>query len=234
MILIFTSDDKMYMRLLSVLSKDAKPVDIERAEDIGSAIRVMSRRTVDCFIVVEQRKNGILDGVRLIDTIRNAKIYRFTPVIYISEIPDTFGNVSNTYQLFAYLDRGFDPASSKDIFFNAASYRTIRENNRLNVCVEGIIHLLKTDEIEFVRSDGHKTTICCSNSRKLTTRSFDNLDSVMKILDSHDFVRCSRNSLCNVRYIKWIDRTNLYIGMDSGERLKLGGKYKKELIDKLS
>ena len=234
MILVYTSEEKIINRLLTVFSKASRFVELERADSIERAVIAMNKKTVDCFIVVEQRiKNGVLPGVKLIDIIRKTEVYRFTPVIYISDIPDPFGKVSNTYQLFAYLDSAFDPAYSKEIFHTAASYKTRIENSRFHMCVDGVTHLIRTEDIEYVRLEAHTLTVVCCNFMKLSARSRDNLEGIMRKLGSRDFVRCSRSYLCNVRYVEWIDKSNMYIGMNSGDRLKVGRNYKKNLIEKL-
>ncbi len=234
MTLIITSDSSMLSKLEEVLGECGFHVEIVRAYSVEEAVVITCSRTVDCFIVVEQRvKNGLLSGIKFIDSIRKTDIYRFTPIIYISAIPDPFGKVSNTYQLFAYLDRGFDPALSRDIFHTAASHRTRKENLRLGVCVEGVTHLVRTDEIEYISSQGHSFIIGCTNHKRLHAKGFDNLDCLMNHLDSSDFVRCSKSSLCNLKHVEWMDNSNMFIGLGSGERLKVGRIYKKQLVERL-
>ncbi|MBR4514486.1 MAG: LytTR family transcriptional regulator [Lachnospiraceae bacterium] len=236
MVLILTSDDKMFGKLQIILSKSVKPVDIRRVCEPQYAFGVMGLRTIDCFIVVENRlaSGRPPEGVKFIEIIRKTDTYRFTPVIYISEIPDAFGVISNTYLLSAYLDSGFDPVVAESIILTAASHRTRRENRRLFVFAEGVIYLPKTEEIEYVRSDGHCFIIGCCDKECLVTRSFKNLDEVLVALDSGDFVKCSKNALCNVRHIKCIDRSNNIIRMDCGEMLKVGRIYKEKLIEILT
>jgi two-component system, LytTR family, response regulator AgrA len=90
------------------------------------------------------------------------------------------------------------------------------------------IHHLVKEEIYFIEKESNK---CVFHSQDSSVYCYETLETIMKKLNSSDFIRIHRSFIVNKKYIHEIDFKALEVVLQNKQKCFIGGKYKELLMN---
>ena len=87
------------------------------------------------------------------------------------------------------------------------------------------------NEILFLEKFGNK---CIIHSASKTVYCYQSLESISEKLDGDIFIRCHKSFIVNKTFIERIDLAEMEILLTNDQKCYIGGKYKKDLLAKIS
>lgn len=101
----------------------------------------------------------------------------------------------------------------------------------LPVKIGSQFYQIPKSEILFLEKYGNK---CIIHAVSKTVYCYQSLESLSVKLDAESFLRCHKSFIVNLKYIASIDLSEMQIRLTDGQLCYIGGKYKKELVQRLA
>lgn len=225
-ILVVEDQPEQCSALCKILEAYDSNLVIHRALDFSSALKELQSTQFDLFFL-DYKLNESFDtdktGITLGHEIRSIQIYQYTPIIFVTSIPEKIQEALNDTGCFRYILKPYD---EEDIFN----------------CLDSVLHslLVKPPAFTFHSFWGGQISIpessilyfCPGVSHRLCIVTdagrYETLDYTLNQLETmmkHNFIRCHRRYLINLKKISNYDCTNrlLYV---AGQAIPLGRNYK--------
>lgn len=158
-------------------------------------------------------------GLRFVSKVREMERCFYTPIVLISS--DTQPVLSAYTQLHCYacIKKPFSEKEMKDVL-RSALHMPLRkaQDNFYYIKKESIIYVIKFSDFVYARSVKRHLEIGKQNGRKLTIR-YMTLKKFKNIFCDAEIIRCNRNYIANINYIKDIDRENRKVVLWDGRDL---------------
>ena len=208
-------------RLLGEWSED-KPFALDIDEYVSGESFLFSYPDKPCSLLLLDIEMLRLSGMELAKKLRSQG--DMLPIIFITGYSEY---MSEGYEVEA-LHYLLKPVSKEKLFRVLDRYvkKHTPENEVLLTCGEQTIHL-SPDQIMYCEALGKKTQVCLSDSRLLQCQMGI---GGMKNLFGREFVFCHRSYIVNLRYVRSIGKTEIYL--DDGKHLPLSRRLYREVNEK--
>lgn len=134
---------------------------------------------------------------------------------------------------YQFIEKPFDFEKVKQTIQEAIRYETVQEKDRsLMFRTEGMLEMIAVSEIVYVESVNHRLEIVTTSGR--IEIPYKTCNSLLKELDSDNFVLCKRGVIVNLEFVKKVDTVNRYILLaDDFGNLEIGPILKNDFIKKM-
>lgn len=236
--MLIIEDNKAEVEALKKVVERVEPeAAIAATDNIGEALEYAVANTVSLFIVdivLVPRKRTDTSGIDFVEAIRNMPQYKYVPVIFVSSLDDPKMHAYQDLHCYSYIQKPLFYSEVEPVVKEALEINCFLENEKpLRLKQDNVLYVIPKPDIIYAYNKAHKMTIVT----KKETYGFYYLTckELLQKLDSPDFIQCSRFTIVNCRQISSIDRSNSIIRFrDCKDYVKLGGRFKKELIKKVN
>ena len=229
-LLVVEDDPDQRQGIIAALKEYPENFIIDEAAGFDDALGLICERRYDMFfldIVLEPsacEKNGWnSDGVELGRRIRGISLYAYTPIVFITSIPERVQEVLKDTRCYQYL---LKPYQKEDILqcLNLLLHSPLVKEPQLSFLSfwGGRVTIPEKDVLYFTSSLGHRIAIVTEDG------SFETLDYTLNALEEtlqQHFFRCHRRYLIQTRAVTDYDRTRRLIRIGKHE-IPLGRTYK--------
>lgn len=230
---LILEDQKIASEALEKILKEiSDDITIIALDNVREAYAEAMQTTIDVFlidIILDVKRPGDVSGAVYTQKIRKIEKYAFTPIIFITSLQDLKSYLYDNVQCYGYIEKPFDVEMVKCKIEAALRFETRHdEEETLFFRKDGIFFACKTNEIKYVEIYQH--TMFVHGKDKNLEIPYMTCDKFLEMVDSEYFIRCSRNTIINKRYIENLDFTNRLIKLDScDELIPMGITYVKKL-----
>ena len=198
---------------------------IYEAADEKTAYDIAMKRTIDLFlvdIILHPQQHDDVSGGEFAQNIRKVDKYLFTPILIITSMYDPKMCMYSSVHCYQFIEKPFDFEKVKQTIQEAIRYETVQEKDRsLMFRTEGMLEMIAVSEIVYVESVNHRL-------------EYKTCNSLLKELDSDNFVLCKRGVIVNLEFVKKVDTVNRYILLaDDFGSLEIGPILKNDFIKKM-
>lgn len=235
-ILILEDNRKTLDYIMAIIEEMHQQCVLLPCQDLQKAYQITLEKRVDLFIIdiiLDTGKPGDASGLQFVDNIRKIERYTFTPVIFVTSLEDAKLYTYEKLHCFSFIEKPFDPLKLQKLVKKCLAFPRLEEKEKtLYFRKDGIILAVEREEIGFVECRNHNLIIYTANGDQLTI-PYITIKKFITDVESSDFIRCSRSSVVNRKFVKNIDITNRIIQMknDIGN-VEIGVMYKKEMKEK--
>ncbi len=233
-ILIVEDNREAVEALKKIISEMKEDVEVHVADDCGNAKQIAINNAIDIFIVdviLNQTNPNDASGLDFVQFIRGFKRYEFSPVIITTTVTDLKIYAYDVLGCCKYLEKPYD---------HDKAYQTIEKTLRmplndheeqyLHIRSEGIVNIVKTDEIICILYANRRLIIYTVN--KSIQMYYKSLSFIQKQLQGHNFVRCSGSAIINKDYVEAVDIKEGKIYLKKMlDPVKIGRSYRKKVVD---
>ncbi len=235
-VLILEDKPQQLEVLASIVSEIDKKLTIYKAENVGAAYQIIGEKTIHLFIIdiiLQPEKLYDVQGLEFIQAIRGHKKYEFTPIIIVTSLQDPKLYSYSKLHCYAYIEKPFKPEQIKLVVKEALNFPKQETRNQLAFFrKDGIVYVKAVKDIICIECSRREAKIHCLE--EILEIPYMTCESIMRALDSDDFIQCSRYSVVNKRYIEMIDYSNRYIKMKHMSLpIEIGITMKKKFREKL-
>ena len=193
------------------------------------------KKSIDLFLVDiilhPNKVSGDQSGAEFAQNMRKLKKYLFTPIIFITSLYDPKLYLFKKIQCYSFIEKPYDPGKVKETIETAIQYET--EDYRKKVLffhVDGILEAVAVGEIVYAVYQERKMKLVTIHETKEIP--FKTCRALLEDLNSENFVKCNRNTIINLDYIKKVDSVNRYIELKECDAvLEIGSVMKKKFMD---
>ena len=229
-VLLVEDNDVQRKALKEILESYHENLVVSTSYDYDSAIQLLDDNIFDLFFLdIRYQENNVndYDGLLLGKYIRSIHHYRYTPIIYVTSIPEKIQEALSETECFYYV---LKPYLKEDILR----------------CLENVLHspLVKDSSFTFENFWGGRVTLpenqilyfCPGSHRRIEVHTaegaYDTAQYTLNDLEQllrHDFIRCHRKYLVNIKKIKKYEKSLQRISLDNGAYIPVGRAYKTNL-----
>ena len=196
---------------------------IYEAADEKTAYDIAMKRTIDLFlvdIILHPQQHDDVSGGEFAQNIRKVDKYLFTPILIITSMYDPKMCMYSSVHCYQFIEKPFD-------------FEKVQEKDRsLMFRTEGMLEMIAVSEIVYVESVNHRLEIVTTSGR--IEIPYKTCNSLLKELDSDNFVLCKRGVIVNLEFVKKVDTVNRYILLaDDFGSLEIGPILKNDFIKKM-
>lgn len=236
--ILLVEDNEKNMELLCDILGDIENICVHKAMNSETAYRYALEYNIDLFVVDIILNPSIfadISGLKFIESMRSIDKYKFTPIIITTSLEDPKFYTYSYLHCFCYFEKPYDKEELKKSIIEALEYKTTKKAKKFYFYKsDGMIYSVKTKNIVYFQTVDRITYIQCENGKVLCT-PYKSCKNILLELNSERFLRCSNNTIVNVRFIKGIDIANRYIILVEGfGTLDIGPKIKKRFLEDFS
>ncbi len=231
MTILIVEDDKSQLDSLKCLLTEYQPQNIILcASSYTQGITYLSENDIDLFLLDVELDTSASseDGIELARQIRKHPKHLYTPIIFLTSIPERILEALNQTHCYDYLLKPYDREALYRCLDQLNTPRKTEENYISFADTQGIHIRLKSSEVLYFSSAGHQIQIhtdSCTYTTCTTT-----LDAWAEKLGS-PFLRCHRKYIINLDYANHYDKTNRFISIGN-ESIPIGRSYKNEFEER--
>lgn len=231
MTILIVEDDAIQLKSLKIAILKFNPNNtIYCAETYESAVKLLKEHNIQIFLLdVELDKIQLnLNGIELAKEIRQMEQYMFTPIIFITSIPEKIQSALHETHCFDYILKPYTQDSLyKSLNLVIKSPNIVQKS--FSFCdIQGIHVRIKENDILFCESNGHLVHIHTATSEYITSdRSLDNFREKLSPI----FFRCHKKYIINMSYADLYDKTNRFV-MIRNHSIPVGRSYKQNFEER--
>lgn len=215
--------------LEKILRENMEKASVTKAADYFSAMQLLNKNSFQFFLLdieLDQKHSDAPTGIDFGKYLRSLPEYRFTPILYITSIPDQIQTAVNEIHCQNYI---LKPYTAKELLgavhflLQSPLYQKkslkIRDSN-------GIYYKIKEENILYIEADGKAMHLYIDEQNKIkriTTHQY-RLTEFLSFL-SDDFIQCHKKYIVNEKAVTSYDKTTASI-LVKNHFLKIGRKYK--------
>ena len=234
---LILEDKSETRKVLAGLVKEVRSdAVIYEAADEKTAYDIAMKRTIDLFlvdIILHPQQHDDVSGGKFAQNIRKVDKYLFTPILIITSMYDPKMCMYSSVHCYQFIEKPFDFEKVKQTIQEAIRYETVQEKDRsLMFRTEGMLEMIAVSEIVYVESVNHRLEIVTTSGR--IEIPYKTCNSLLKELDSDNFVLCKHGVIVNLEFVKKVDTVNRYILLtDDFGSLEIGPILKNDFIKKM-
>ena len=227
-------EDKQIHReaLFKIVSNINQEVRVFLADTVGDAYRIAMEHHIHLFlvdIILQPQIMGDVSGLQYVQEIRNIKKYEFTPIIFITSLEDPKLYSYSQLHCFGYIEKPFSVEQVSKLVAKALEFPMFKEEDKyVYFRKDGIIYSKCIEEIIYIESSRRKIVVHCKND--VLEIPYKTCDGILEELDSENFVKCSRFTIVNKKFIREIDYGNRYLKLRGiAKPIEIGMIMKKQM-----
>lgn len=235
-ILILEDNEVCRNTLETIIKLIDDSVKIYTIYDTREAYKLAMENQIDMFLIDIILDTSIPDdtsGLIFAENMRKTDRYKFVPMIFITALEDPQLYAFKELHCYGYLHKPFVEKEIKELIIKALEYKNPSDDSRnIYFRKNGIFYSKKLRDIVYIESRTGKMFIKTTDDE--LEIFYKSINSVLKDLDSVDFVKCSRSVIVNKNYIDMIDGTNRYIHLKNNYgTLEIGTIMKKRFLSEV-
>lgn len=223
-VLIVEDDINQLDALSLIINQYNNKFTIFKADSYSAAVEYLDKYNINIFIldVDLSRTSNDFNGIRLGSLIRSKYKYIYTPIIFITSIPEKISEAINVLHCYSYILKPYNKNDVNNALNSIINSPLIQDLTIVVNNLQGIGCKIKHSEILYIEAYGRYIKIHNSHGYIQTSDyTLDKLTSTML----NDFVRCHRKYLVNTNYVTNYDKTNLLLTCAS-DLIPVGRAYK--------
>ncbi len=234
---LIVEDNKACMDALVEIVKECDSASVIYCTDNSAdAYKYALEERIDLFLVdimLDNNMQNDISGIIFADRIRQLERYRFVPLVFLTSLEDYKMSAFKKLHYYEYIEKPFDFEKVKEVVSNALMYpvKDERNNRYIYYRQDGILYSIDTEEIIYMESVKRNLVLHLKEERM--EMPYKTCKSMLRELNTENFLQCSRTVIVNRKYINCVDETNRYINMKNGTVLELGRVCKKKFLQAL-
>ena len=234
---LIVEDNKACMDALAEIVKECDSASvIYCTENSSDAYKYAMEERIDLFLVdimLDSNIKNDVSGITFADRIRQLDRYRFVPLIFLTSLEDYKMSAFKNLHCYEYIEKPFDFEKVRDVIGNALKYpiKDERNNRFIYHRQDGILYSVDTEKIIYIESKKRNLILYLVDEE--IEIPYKTCSSMLRGLNTEEFLQCSRNVIVNRKFINYVDETNRYVNMKNGKVLELGRVCKKNFLQVL-
>lgn len=203
--------------LESILESHNEPFEIDICTDLESAKISCAKNKYDLFLLdmrLDTDSTSADEGLELGIYIRSLPSYTYTPIVYITSVPEKIYQALSNTNCFDYVLKPYTAIHIHNKLDTILKSPLIEEQTVRFRTSYGVDVILKASEIMYVTSAGHRVTIHTYDDEIYTYCPLKFFEEQL----SHSIYRCRNNCLININYVTSYDHIRNIITL--GDNLK--------------
>ena len=234
---LIIEDKKSHREALrKIVSETSQELHIFAVATEKEAYQIAMTHHIHLFIVdiiLHPENSGDVSGAEFVREIRDVIKYKYTPLIFITSLEDPKLYSYSQFHCYGYIEKPFEVAQVRKLISETLGFPVVDKNERVvPFKKDGILYVVNAKEIICIESRRRLLTIHCTH--EVLEAPYKTVDEILSEIDSRSFIRCSRYTVVNRRYIKAVDYANNYIklrGMD--KTVEIGVIWKKRFMKEM-
>ncbi|MDE7445743.1 MAG: response regulator transcription factor [Lachnospiraceae bacterium] len=225
-ILLLEKDENELKRIGDILADLDEKVIVFPRSSVKEACRCAVKMHIDLFIVdvtLNADSVGMPPELALVDKMRRTERYFATPILFITELKDTLLYTYEKLNCYKFIDKPVDEIGFKKVMENSLRYlESIQQESLFYLQWNNVAYRLNKSTVVYIQMIDDKMYIH-TNDNKVRCAPYISMKSMMKKLNSSDFMKCYRSTIVNLNYIKSVDIAKRTIQLKDGmARLSIG------------
>lgn len=200
------------------------------------AYQIALEQNIDLFLVdvtAGEKRTMEVPGMVFVGRLRELPCYHFTPVIFISSLEDAKMYAYTTLKCYGYMERPYNMEKLKGAIKKALLFPGRKKKTEyVFFRNKGIFHYFRKKEIIYIENIQRK--VCIHAIDRDIELSYITCSQILNQLNSEKFLKCSKNTIVNLEYIKNIDYTNRYLELrEKNIKIEIGAvlikQFRKEI-----
>ena len=233
--MVLEDKDKYRQKIQKIIESLEECTYVFYVRTSGRAYEVLEKNKIDIFlvdIVLKPENMSDISGLTFVENIRRMNQYKFTPVIFLSELEDPKLYAYRELKCFGYIQKPFREEALQRELESVLELPAMRTKNTVYFRNEGILYSVNSDDIIYIESIRRKLFIYTTTGQM--SMGYETAGKFMQKINDGRFVRCSRYIIINVDYIQQVDLKNRYIHMKGIEQtIEIGSSIKEQFKDEL-
>lgn len=231
--ILIIEDNKACMDALVKITRECDSTSaVFCADNVEKAYKIAIEKRIDLFLVdiILEKTPGDVSGMFFVNHVREIKHYQFIPIIFVTSLENYKMSAYDNLHCYKYIEKPFNVEQVKETIISALEFPNICENiNRFfHYRKDGIIYSIDTNNL--VYASYYYRNMQLHMKQEIIDVPYLTCKKLLQELNDEYFIRCSRNTIVNKKYIDYIDQTNRYIGMVNGKVLEIGSDLKKKFL----
>ena len=226
---LVVDDEELQCRMLQqILFQYPVSISVDTALDMNTALRLCSEIKYDFFILdIKMGKMDFLNegGLKLARQIMTIPAYLYTPILFITSIPEKIEEALSTAWCFQYILKPYSAErvyACLDRLFHSPLIAAPQFS--FHNYYGGEIKVLETS-IQYISAGGnHCLKIAIQEAGEFQTVDYTIQQLALQL--KYPFFRCHRRYIVNVAHIASYDRSRRQLEMAGGAAVPLGRNYK--------
>lgn len=231
-VLIVEDNEKSRKALLKMLSEIDQELILYEADNIDVAYRYAMQYKIHLFIldiIMDPIVRGDTSGMEFASNVRKMRIYKTTPIIFITALEDPMLFAYSEIHCYQYIEKTFQEEKVAEKVREALGIAEESEDDRtIFFRKEGILFPVKIADIQYIVFK--RPTISIYRANDILEVGHQPIERILRMLNSDHFLQYSRNTIVNVDYIEMIDVVSNYIKLKNGSRIILGVSYRRSIM----
>ena len=211
-------------------------VEVWMAEDSSKAYGIAMEHRIHLFlidIVLQPGKINDMTGAVFAGNIRKVSGYEFVPMIFVTGLEDPRMYAYQDLHCYGYLQKPYQMQEAKKLIEQALRFPIVPlKTEYVFLKKDGVMYSVCVADIVYAISKGGTMTIV--TTQEILSFYYMSCKKLLDMLQSADFLQCSRSTIVNKRFIHYIDKVNNYIELSDGfGTLNMGLSMKKKFISGL-
>lgn len=220
--------------LSNVIYKIDSNIKTLTADTIGKALEYAVSSSISLFIVdIILNPQIITDasGIEFVEAIRKLPQYKYVPVIFVTALSDPRLYAYENLHCYRYLQKPLLYSDVELIIREVLDFTGVVECEKpLKIRQGGILYVIQRQDILYASSKAAKMII--TTTREQIGFYYVTCQMLMDMLESDDFIQCSRNTIVNRQYVMEIDQKKDIVKLRGcSEKIRIGKNYKKNLLE---
>lgn len=236
-ILVTIHSSKIQTVLENILLQFSDQCIIYYAVNYSEACEILLLRSMDVFFIEDyilHTHSSSIMGLQLIKKIRNIHQYQFSPIFFFSKMEKSILYAYNQFHCYSCLEYPFDSVKlSHDIkaVINYDFYHTCVSD--IYFKQDGILYHIPVKTITCIKCQ-REHLLLYRFGKKVEVYSYHSCRQILELLDSPDFIQCSKSTIINRSYIESINEANQTLQLASVKvPITIGSSYKTALLKSL-
>lgn len=233
---LIVEDDPASLRHLWQIVGESCPLycEISGAASLREAYRYVDQHTVSLFIVAVGPQGEAAEnesaGYAFVEELRKRELYRFTPVIFVSDGEGSCERGYKELHCLGYIQKPFEAEEIRRLVLTGLQFPMRDKAKRVRIKQEGIYVLLEPDEIVYLHADRNCLYIRLRNG-ELREYSYVPLKDILVQITSERMLLCRKGVAVNEKYIDCVRQKErkLYLKSDM-EPIDIGHGYLSRLV----
>ncbi|MBD5463178.1 MAG: hypothetical protein HDR24_09005 [Lachnospiraceae bacterium] len=225
-ILLLEKDENELKRIGDILADLDEKVIVFPRSSVKEAYRCAVKMHIDLFIVdvtLNADSAGMPPELVFVDKMRRSKRYLATPILFITELKSTLLYTYERLNCYKFIDKPVEETGFKKVMENSLGYLdSIQEESLFYMQWNNVAYKLKKSTVVYIQMIDDKMYIH-TNDNKVRCAPYISMKSMMRKLNSSDFMKCHRSTIVNLNYVKSVDIAKRTIQLKDGmARISIG------------